>query len=78
MPSPYLSKSDFKACSDCRTKLFYRKRGAVMRSDKWVSTGEKSARFRKLTLLFFLRVGRHFAALGSALTAARLSPETKN
>ena len=25
MPSPYLSKSDFKACFDCRTKLFYRK-----------------------------------------------------
>ena len=25
MPSPYLSKSDFKACCDCRTKLFYRK-----------------------------------------------------
>lgn len=25
MPSPYLSKSDFKACIDCRTKLYYRK-----------------------------------------------------
>ena len=25
MPSPYLSKSDFKACFDCRTKLYYRK-----------------------------------------------------
>ncbi len=25
MPSPYLTKSDFKACFDCRTKLFYRK-----------------------------------------------------
>ncbi|MFA5262707.1 MAG: hypothetical protein WC378_02710 [Opitutaceae bacterium] len=25
MPSPYLTKSDFKACLDCRTKLFYRK-----------------------------------------------------
>jgi hypothetical protein len=25
MPSPYLSKSDFKACFDCQTKLFYRK-----------------------------------------------------
>lgn len=25
MPSPYLSKSDFKVCLDCRTKLFYRK-----------------------------------------------------
>ena len=25
MPSPYLSKSDFKTCCDCRTKLFYRK-----------------------------------------------------
>ena len=23
--SPYLTKSDFKACADCRTKLFYRK-----------------------------------------------------
>ena len=27
MPSPYISKSDFKACFDCRTKLFYRKNG---------------------------------------------------
>ena len=27
MPSPYLTKSDFKACFDCRTKLFYRKNG---------------------------------------------------
>jgi len=26
MPSPYLTKSDFKACYDCRTKLYYRKR----------------------------------------------------
>ena len=25
MPSPYLTKSDFKACCDCRTKLYYRK-----------------------------------------------------
>ena len=25
MPSPYLSKSDFKACLDCPTKLYYRK-----------------------------------------------------
>ena len=25
MPSPYLSKSDFKSCFYCRTKLFYRK-----------------------------------------------------
>lgn len=25
MPSPYLSKSDFKACFDCPTKLYYRK-----------------------------------------------------
>jgi hypothetical protein len=25
MPSTYLTKSDFKACLDCRTKLFYRK-----------------------------------------------------
>jgi hypothetical protein len=25
MPSPYVSKSDFKACFDCRTKLFFRK-----------------------------------------------------
>jgi hypothetical protein len=25
MPSPYLTKTDFKACYDCRTKLFYRK-----------------------------------------------------
>jgi hypothetical protein len=25
MPSPYLTKSDFKACLDCRTKLHYRK-----------------------------------------------------
>jgi hypothetical protein len=25
MPSPYVTKSDFKACFDCRTKLFYRK-----------------------------------------------------
>jgi hypothetical protein len=25
MPSPYISKSDFKACYDCRTKLYYRK-----------------------------------------------------
>jgi len=24
-PSPYLTKSDFKACLDCRTKLYYRK-----------------------------------------------------
>lgn len=24
-PRPYLTKSDFKACLDCRTKLFYRK-----------------------------------------------------
>lgn len=28
MPSsPYLTKSDFKSCFDCRTKLFYRKNG---------------------------------------------------
>ena len=26
MPSPYLTKSDFKACYDCRTKLYYRKK----------------------------------------------------
>ena len=26
MPSPYLTKSDFKACFDCRTKLYYRKK----------------------------------------------------
>ncbi len=26
MPSPYLSKSDFKSCFDCRTKLYYRKK----------------------------------------------------
>jgi len=26
MPSPYVTKSDFKACYDCRTKLYYRKR----------------------------------------------------
>lgn len=26
MPTPYLTKSDFKACYDCRTKLYYRKR----------------------------------------------------
>ena len=25
MPSPYLTKSDFKACFECRTRLFYRK-----------------------------------------------------
>jgi hypothetical protein len=34
MPSPYLSKSDFKACSDCRTKLFYRKRGYATNLDE--------------------------------------------
>ena len=33
MPSPYLSKSDFKACCDCRTKLFYRKRGYATNLD---------------------------------------------
>jgi hypothetical protein len=33
MPSPYLSKSDFKACYDCRTKLFYRKRGYATNLD---------------------------------------------
>lgn len=27
MPSLYLTKSDFKACFDCRSKLFYRKSG---------------------------------------------------
>ena len=27
MPRPYLTKSDFKACFDCRTRLFYRKSG---------------------------------------------------
>src|SRR5262245_23546616 len=26
MPSAYLTKSDFKACYDCRTKLYYRKK----------------------------------------------------
>ena len=33
MPSPYLSKSDFKACFDCRTKLFYRKRAYATNLD---------------------------------------------
>lgn len=27
MPSPFLTKSDFKACYECGTKLFYRKNG---------------------------------------------------
>lgn len=27
MPSPFLTKTDFKTAADCRTKLFYRKRG---------------------------------------------------
>jgi hypothetical protein len=34
MPSPYLSKSDFKACFDCRTKLFYRKRAYATNLDE--------------------------------------------
>ena len=34
MPSPYLSKSDFKACCGCRTKLFYRKRGYATNLDE--------------------------------------------
>jgi hypothetical protein len=27
MPSAYLAKSDFPACRDCRTRLYYRKLG---------------------------------------------------
>jgi hypothetical protein len=34
MPSPYLSKSDFKACCDCRTKLLFRKRGYATNLDE--------------------------------------------
>jgi hypothetical protein len=34
MPSPYLSKSDFKACCDCRTKLFYRKNSYATNLDE--------------------------------------------
>jgi len=34
MPSPYISKSDFKACFDCRTKLFYRKRAYATNLDE--------------------------------------------
>jgi hypothetical protein len=34
MPSPYLSKSDFKACFDCRTRLFYRKNSYPSNSEE--------------------------------------------
>ena len=34
MPGPYLSKSDFKACCDCRTKLFYRKHSYATNLDE--------------------------------------------
>ena len=34
MPSPYLTKSDFKACYDCRTKLFYRKKSYLTNLDE--------------------------------------------
>jgi hypothetical protein len=33
MPSPYLTKSDFTACHDCRTMLYYRKQGYPSASD---------------------------------------------
>ena len=34
MPSPYLTKSDFKASFDCRTKLFYRKNSYPSNTDE--------------------------------------------
>jgi hypothetical protein len=34
MASPYLTKSDFKACLHCRTKLFYRKNSYPSNSDE--------------------------------------------
>ena len=34
MPSPYLTKSDFKACFDCRTRLYYRKNGYPTNTDE--------------------------------------------
>ena len=34
MPSPLLSKSDLKACFDCRTKLFYRERSYATNLDE--------------------------------------------
>jgi hypothetical protein len=33
MPSPYLTKSDFTACRDCRTRLYYRKQGYPSAAD---------------------------------------------
>jgi hypothetical protein len=33
MPSPYLTKSDFAACRDCRTRLYYRKQGYPSAAD---------------------------------------------
>ncbi len=33
MPTPLLTKSDFTACYDCRTKLYYRKRGYPSATD---------------------------------------------
>lgn len=35
---PYLTKSDFKACFDCRTKLLYRKNGYPMSNAKTIES----------------------------------------